>query len=880
LLLPTIGLRASTWIACSADIALGGLAMALWWRASPFVARRQEDDSKVGPGGDPPSAMARFVLASVVVSGALSMAYEVAWTRALSLVIGSSTYAFSLILLCVLMGLAGGAAVYARRQTRKPDQLGNLATIHLSVAATAMLGTLVLDRLPAVLLVALKELAWAPDTVFALKFGVAAIVILIPSFFMGMVFPAVVQIWSDGARAAARTAGEVYAVNTLGSILGSFVAGFVLVPWLGLQRTLTTLVIVGCLLAMSFALVGRGMAGRLVRVAVALAIAGMVLSGVVRWDLQMLTAGVFRLSRYADIVTSLGHRTGGGSDGDTRALDRRVAIARGRIPLSETVDTFDEPTEGFRLVRHVEGVTTSVGIGRSVDQALSAEGCWIRRSLFVNSKPDASLSVLFPRPEGGCRRYLTTRISGPGVRSSPAGDTETQLLSGILPLLLGRHEARSGLIIGWGSGMSIGAARTGGLQHVVAVELEREVINAARVFEPYNGIPQRDRGVTVVTEDGRNYLATRDEPFDVIISEPSNPWMAGCGNLFTEEFFRQVHGHLRKDGVFLQWLQAYEIAPANVWSILATLSSVFESVHVFSPVWTKTDLLLVARRRRGPLSWSAIERRLGRGGARRALAPVGIFDAADVLIRLRAGPRGVRAVSRGAPHNTDDNARIEFATPRDLINYKHYSSRTIFHALRRTLDLEREVIDRPASAERSLCFAELRAGRVAAASRRAARHGLGTCRRLATLLRTRYWEGTSAGGWLKGLDEAGMAKEVVARLQGHRGSAMDRAMALARDAGTTPDVWTDATLAFLLGRAGRRFAALALATASLPRASPALERGLRKLRVALLMSCRAYGRAFTEAQSLVRPQGRGELSTGKNLPSHIPGGQRDPERPK
>ncbi|PID37991.1 MAG: hypothetical protein CSA65_00825 [Proteobacteria bacterium] len=863
-LLPALGMATTNLVACFADVALAGLAALLWWRASddgtPTSSGAPAAVSE-GGGAPRPRLAARLALYSMVLSGALSMAYEVAWSRALSLVIGSSTYAFSLILLCFLLGLAGGAAVYARRQAHKPDQLGNLATIHLMAALTALVGSALIDRLPVVLLVVLKTVELSPTSAFALEFGLAALVILLPAFFMGMVFPAVVQLWSETRMGAGRTAGEVYAVNTAGSIIGSFAAGFVLIPWLGLQRTLTSLVLAGCLLAAAFGVATGRRSLRVLRVAVSFAFALGAVFWVGRWDLQLLSAGVFRFSRYEEVVASLGAKPRHPLDD---AVHRRVEAARGRIPIEAAVDTSGEPSIGFKLLHHVEGVTTTVGIGRTVDRSLSAKGCWLRHVLLVNGKPDASLSVLYPRLGDGCAAYLEKErlaccpAQAPGLRYSPSGDAETQLLSGLMPLLLGDGDAKEGLVIGWGSGVTAGAARAGGLERVVVVELEREVVRAARAFEPYNGLPQRDPGVRLITEDGRNYLARTTRRFDVIASEPSNPWMAGCGNLFTREFFAQVRAHLRPQGVFLQWLQAYEIAPANVWSILATMASVFSSVHVFSPAGAPTDLLLVARAAPTRLSWPQIEARFARVRVRSTLEPLGIYGPADLLVRLRAAPAGVREVSKGAPLNTDDNARIEFAAPRDLIEYRRHHPRTILEGLERTLTLRREVDGLPTDAGEALCLAELRVGRLSQAARWV-RDTNSPCAKLAALMREPRSEKLNLKRWLR---LAGASPKEKARLA-VEGSLTQQLAALAAKATGDVDRWADAALAFLLARSAAptrdRFAALALATDAARGAPPALRAALLELQVRLLNRSRAHLAAVSVAREWLALR----LSTGK-----------------
>ncbi|MCA9673085.1 MAG: fused MFS/spermidine synthase [Myxococcales bacterium] len=757
-LLPSVGLTTTNAIACGADVLLAALALLLARRfdahtpiahddlsARPSAARDGASGAAEPFDADPAARrLALVALASVAVSGAMAMAYEVAWTRALSLVIGSSTYAFSLILACVLVGLAGGAALYARRQTSARDQAQNLSLAHLLAALTAAAGVALLDDLPAVMLVALKKLTLTPGSAFVLKFALCAVVVLLPSFFFGMVFPAVVRAYAALRRAPSRTTGAVYAVNTVGAIVGAFAAGFALVPALGLQATLMLLVATGIALAGAFGLLASTRRRRLTLAIVCFAALLGTLGSWRRWNLQALSSGVFRVSRYADVVKTLGGarakhakhaKHAKVAESPTPRLRRRWrALALRLVPPADVVDTFREPTAGSALVSHVEGVTTTVGISRSVDASLSGAACWVRHALLVNGKPDASLSLLFARPKPGCGLLLRrdAKLLRP-LAVSPSGDMETQLLSGLLPRLLGGARAsQRALVIGWGSGITVHALLANSSLDVTAVELEREVVRSvAAPFSPL-AAPVDSKRLSIVAEDGRNYLAATRERFAMVVSEPSNPWMAGCGNLFTHEFFRAVRARLVPGGVLLQWLQAYEIAPRNVASILATLHSVFDDVLVFGPVQSSADMLLVARTgaspaRRGRLHWPTLATRFEalrdvRIAGVRALALLGIVDPADIVVRVHAGSAGVAKVARGAPLNTDDNARIEFAAPRDLIEYRRYSPRAIVRQLRRaggpaaaatataSVPGAALVDDKPSDLARRLCWARLRAG--------------------------------------------------------------------------------------------------------------------------------------------------------------------------
>jgi spermidine synthase len=722
-LLPRVGLWATNLAACLLDLGLAGAALLIYrLRASGLddpLPPPGPEAAVPGPRAAPGSRrLAWLALVAIGVSGAMSMAYEVTWTRVLSLVIGSSTYAFSLILSAYLVGLAAGAALYARRQARHPQQVVNLSLVHLLAAATSLSGVLVMDRLPVLLLGLMQQVELSPAVLLSLKFLVAGLIILLPTLFLGMVFPATLRLWASRGGAvrggASRATGAVYSVNTLGAILGSFAGGFVLVPVLGLQRSLLALVMVGLALA---ALLGAHAPGRWQRLLLP-ALAGVAALAAVGshrpWDLVTLTSGVFRISRYEDVLSApVAPQTGAQREADSAAADRWLEAAREAIPPREALDTYREPYVGYAVVDHREGVTTTVTVTHTVDRSLSSAACWVRTTLLVNGKPDASLSVLHRRPRAGCRGLLDRLPAGSRLAMSPSGDAETQVLSGLLPYLL--HGGRPGdaLVIGWGSGISVGAALQAPLRRVVAVELEREVVAAARVFWPYNRFPRTDPRLQLVNGDGRNYLvaSASERRFDIIISEPSNPWMSGCGNLFSREFFQLVRRRLAPGGVFLQWLQAYEISPANVWSILSTLQSVFPSVYVFSPARARSDLLLVARALPGKPGWDGIARKLSRPAVARTLAPLGIRGTADLAARLLATPGGVRRLSRGAPQNTDDNARIEFSTPRDLIRYSRYSSTGILRRFRQTLpDPLAAFSALPRAARDELCWAELAAG--------------------------------------------------------------------------------------------------------------------------------------------------------------------------
>jgi spermidine synthase len=252
------------------------------------------------------------------------------------------------------------------------------------------------------------------------------------------------------------------------------------------------------------------------------------------------------------------------------------------------------------------------------------------------------------------------------IDGSSEGDMPTQVLSGVLPMVL-RDGARSIAVIGCGSGVTVGAALRSNPERITLVELESAMIRAAHLFESVNHAFWADPRVTIVEDDGRNFMGRRGPLYDVIISEPSNPWMTGAASLFTVEFFRLASARLNPDGTFLQWLQIYELAPERIASVLKTFQAVFPHVLVFTPALDSNDLLIVGRRTPWQLDWQ--------GGQARFAALAGemeraeVTDFAELLTQLLFSDREIAALPVEIPLNTDDNAFIEFGAPRDLLTF-------------------------------------------------------------------------------------------------------------------------------------------------------------------------------------------------------------------
>src|SRR5262249_30401352 len=151
---------------------------------------------------------------------------------------------------------------------------------------------------------------------------------------------------------------------------------------------------------------------------------------------------------------------------------------------------------------------------------------------------------------------------------------------GQIPLLLAPQREHA-LVIGLGSGLTVGSVLTHPVKKVECIELEDAVVRGSRFFEDFNRRPLVDPRTELVVNDARNHLLVTDRQYDVIISEPSNPWIPGAANLFTKEFFELSRARLRPDGVFCQWIQIYELQPAHFQTILRTFTAIFPEAHLF-----------------------------------------------------------------------------------------------------------------------------------------------------------------------------------------------------------------------------------------------------------------------------------------------------------
>jgi hypothetical protein len=210
------------------------------------------------------------------------------------------------------------------------------------------------------------------------------------------------------------------------------------------------------------------------------------------------------------------------------------------------------------------------------------------------------------------------------------------------------------------------------IESLEVVELEPAIYEAAHFFDDVNHRPTENPKVRAIVGDGRNFLSQRSDRYDVIISQPSNPWITGVSNLFTREYFQKVKARLAEDGIFCQWAQLYEMAPWNVKAIYRTLLDQFPHVMVFAAEDLSSDTILIASRKPIDLDIRHLAKAFANPVTAAEARRAGFHSPHDIPAYLLLGPEELRSFTAGAATNTDDNALIELAAPRDLLGYAKY----------------------------------------------------------------------------------------------------------------------------------------------------------------------------------------------------------------
>jgi predicted membrane-bound spermidine synthase len=530
-LIPSVGLPGTLMTAGFANLLLATAAYFL--SRTPPRALDVAPAPRSSPLDSDSKGLVRLLLATAFLTGLSSFIYEVVWIRMLSLVLGASTHSFEIMLASFILGLALGG-FWVRRRVDDSDPIRFLAYVQM-VMGIAALATIPIyngafDFIAWVLYAASRN--DGGFVIFNLSSTTVALLVMLPATFCaGMTLPLITYRLLRSPTGE-RALGMVYAVNTLGSIIGVVIAFHLLLEWLGLRGAL----IVGAVIdvGLGIVLLARSQSAPGVRrfgvQAVAAVAVLALLAGFFKIDPRRSASGVFR--------------SGAAS-----------------LPANHQV------------IYHRDGKTATVDVldNQSV------------RSIRTNGKSDAGMGM------------------GPGAK--PSNDEYTMVLLALLPLGH-RIDARNAAVIGFGSGMSTAmllASKT--LERVDTIEIEPAMVDGARHFRPVVDAAFNDPRSHIVIDDAKSYFARGRNRYDIIVSEPSNPWVSGVASLFTEEFYARLATYLNEGGVLSQWLHTYEMDAPTLASIIAAVSKTFPDFVIYSSI--DSDIVLIARKGGAPGTFDA-----------------------------------------------------------------------------------------------------------------------------------------------------------------------------------------------------------------------------------------------------------------------------------
>jgi len=289
--------------------------------------------------------------------------------------------------------------------------------------------------------------------------------------------------------------------------------------------------------------------------------------------------------------------------------------------------------------------------GLDVETALKA-------GTLVYYKDGATGTVSVKRLTGA----LSLAIDGK-VDASSSGDMLTQKLLAHLPLLV-HEDPHDVCIIGLGSGGTLASALTHPIRRADVLEISPEVADASRLFAretPGQTSPLDDPRTRLIVADGRTHLQLSRQRYDVIVSEPSNPWMAGVAALFTREFFEAAKARLNERGILCQWVNTYDISTRDLQSIVATFSAVFP--HGTMWLIGDGDLLLLGASEPIEPRLAGMAQAWRRPGVADDLRAIAVADPFGVLSMFVGGDDAVTKFGAGAVVQVDDRMALEFSAP-------------------------------------------------------------------------------------------------------------------------------------------------------------------------------------------------------------------------
>ncbi|MFQ5900483.1 MAG: fused MFS/spermidine synthase [Thermodesulfobacteriota bacterium] len=604
-LLYFLGVKETLFAAGGVDIAIGSLVIFFYayTKKNPDPQlkgkRRKKSISLRSTIHDLPdvSWTNRIVIIAFLLSGFAALAYEVLWFRIFSLVVGSSIYAFTIMLSTFLIGIALGSALFAPFIDKRRAPLLWFALLETGIGISVLISIFFYKELPFLftkMALSFSDNFWIFMFFQALLCGA---VMIIPTLCMGATFPTVSRIYTKSIDRLGTSIGNIYFFNTLGAIFGSFVGGFILIPLIGIQQSIILISILN--ISLGIILVAFSSIKSTAKI------------GFAGFTLIMLIALLSSLPPWEKMIMTMGTYTN---------------------PLSNAqIDAVRKGEYREKLIFYKEGINATITVRRGQDgKTITYQANGKDEARATGSRPAEAWSVL-----------------------------------GHIPMLLSKRTEDT-LLIGLGSGITLGAIEKYPVRHIDVVELEPEVVEVTKFFSESNNNALEDQRVDLHITDGRNFLFTTERKYNVIISAVSDPWITGVSNLFTQEYFREVENKLDEDGIVALWFQNYRISLEDLKTGLNTFASVFPNVSLWFHYAGTADLIVIGSKSDHRIDLETLKMGMTQEKVRKDLARIDINTPFDIMNLFLMGDSDLRDYVNGANINTDNKNILEFSLPKLL----------------------------------------------------------------------------------------------------------------------------------------------------------------------------------------------------------------------
>jgi spermidine synthase len=605
-LLPVLDAVAATWVAVGINFAV---ALAAWRISLIPDSAAEMVAADGGEAGIEVSANEPDwpVLAAAALSGAAALGAEVLWTRLLALVIGGTVFAFSVILAVFLagIGVGGTAGAFVGRESRRPRNALAICQALLlgAVAWGAWVITECLPHWPVN-----PSLALSPWFTFQLDFAGAAFAVLPAALLWGASFPLALASVKPSTSDPGRMVGRVYAANTGGAIAGALATSLVLIPSFGTRHAgQALLVVVAGSSALLFGLPSLGPAGR----------------ARLRWENVGAIAAWAALLAWSTPATPWG----------LAAYGRYMATYGNKLHPG-----FVSPSS-----------TPRRGGGGDVYCVYMGEG--------VNG------TVAVTETGAGVRNFHS---AGKVQASNDPHDMRLQRMLGHLAALA-HPNPENVLVVACGAGVTAGSfVPHPEVRRITICDIEPLVpAKVAPYFSVENHNVIHDPRTRVVIDDGRHFVRTTHEMFDVITSDPIDPWVKGCAALNTVEYYEMCRARLKPGGVMALWIPLYESSEETVKSIVATFFRVFPDGILWSndSEGQGYDAVLFGQMGGPKFDLDALSQKLGRteyAAVRKSMLDAGFGTLGDLLITYAGQASDLGPWTRDAAINTDRNLRLQY----------------------------------------------------------------------------------------------------------------------------------------------------------------------------------------------------------------------------